>query len=123
MLKLRELPGADGKIGIVGFCFAGRLAFLTAAPIEVDVAVSNYGDGIGNYGREARESRRPRSRFSIGIEIVPVPQIPIGAASERGEGDSGSGKYNRARERYDSVVTALRLSHMRRTYLSIRVDW
>ena len=41
-------PGADGqrRVGALGFCLGGRLAFLAAARAGVDCAVSYYGVGI-----------------------------------------------------------------------------
>jgi carboxymethylenebutenolidase len=42
----RSLPGAKGKVGAVGYCLGGRLAYLTAMQPGVDVAVSYYGVAI-----------------------------------------------------------------------------
>ena len=39
-----ELHG--GKIGAIGYCMGGRLAYLTAAATGVDAAVAYYGGGI-----------------------------------------------------------------------------
>lgn len=36
----------DGRIGIVGFCFGGRVSFLTALRDAIGAAVSFYGGGI-----------------------------------------------------------------------------
>jgi carboxymethylenebutenolidase len=38
--------GAGGKIGAVGYCLGGRLAFMTAARTDVDASVGYYGVGI-----------------------------------------------------------------------------
>jgi carboxymethylenebutenolidase len=43
---LRTQGFADGSIGIVGFCFGGRVAFLTAARRALGAAVTFYGGGI-----------------------------------------------------------------------------
>lgn len=43
---LRAHHACSGDVGIVGYCLGGRLAFLTAAREDVDVAVSYYGVGI-----------------------------------------------------------------------------
>jgi carboxymethylenebutenolidase len=43
---LRAQPGCAGKIGALGFCLGGALAYLTAARCGVDCAVGYYGVGI-----------------------------------------------------------------------------
>jgi len=40
---LRAVPGCTGKVGTMGFCLGGRLAFLTATRTSADAAVSYYG--------------------------------------------------------------------------------
>lgn len=40
---LRDLDGCSGRVGSVGFCLGGRLAYLTATRTDVDAAVSYYG--------------------------------------------------------------------------------
>ena len=56
---LRAMPGATGKVGVVGFCFGGRVAFLTAARTDVDVAISYYGGGIDQHVNEAPSIKCP----------------------------------------------------------------
>jgi carboxymethylenebutenolidase len=43
-----------GKVGVVGYCLGGRLAFMTAARTDVDAAVGYYGVGIDGLLDEAR---------------------------------------------------------------------
>ena len=38
--------GADGKVGAVGYCLGGRLAYMTAARTDVDASVGYYAVGI-----------------------------------------------------------------------------
>ena len=38
--------GDSGKVGVVGYCLGGRLAFMTAARTDVDASVGYYGVGI-----------------------------------------------------------------------------
>ena len=40
---LRDLPGATGRVGTIGFCSGGRQAFLTALELDVQAAVDCYG--------------------------------------------------------------------------------
>jgi carboxymethylenebutenolidase len=43
---LRGRPECTGKVGAIGFCLGGKLAWLAAARAGVDAAVSYYGVGI-----------------------------------------------------------------------------
>ena len=45
---LRALPGVGSKIAALGYCFGGRLAYLTGASGDVDAAIAYYGGGIQN---------------------------------------------------------------------------
>ncbi|MDP6803866.1 MAG: dienelactone hydrolase family protein [Rhodospirillales bacterium] len=49
---LRDLDACDGKVGAVGFCLGGRLAFLTATRTSVDAAVGYYGVALGGHLNE-----------------------------------------------------------------------
>ena len=40
---LRRMDGCSGKVGTVGFCLGGRLAYLTATRTKADAAVGYYG--------------------------------------------------------------------------------
>jgi carboxymethylenebutenolidase len=51
---LRKRPELDGKVGVLGFCLGGKLAYLTACRCDVDVAVGYYGVGIENNLDEAK---------------------------------------------------------------------
>ncbi|MGO4894316.1 dienelactone hydrolase family protein [Flavobacterium sp. W21_SRS_FM6] len=43
---LRSLPAVTAKVGVVGYCMGGQLAYRTAAGSQVDAAVCYYGGGI-----------------------------------------------------------------------------
>jgi carboxymethylenebutenolidase len=49
----RALKGATGKVGAVGFCLGGLLAFLTGTRTDVEAAVGYYGVGIEKHLGEA----------------------------------------------------------------------
>ncbi|MEP7006255.1 MAG: dienelactone hydrolase family protein, partial [Sphingomonas bacterium] len=44
----RAKLGDGGKVGAVGYCLGGRLAFMTATRTDVNASVSYYGVGIDN---------------------------------------------------------------------------
>lgn len=56
---VRKDPGCNGKVGAVGFCLGGLLAFLTATRTDADAAVSYYGVGIEGRVAEAEKLARP----------------------------------------------------------------
>ena len=46
---LKARPECNGKVGVLGFCFGGRYAFLAAAQLPIDVGVSFHGTLIGQH--------------------------------------------------------------------------
>ncbi|MFB4295358.1 dienelactone hydrolase family protein [Actinomadura sp. NTSP31] len=40
---LNSLEGANGKVGVIGYCSGGRQAFLAAVSLDLDAAVDCYG--------------------------------------------------------------------------------
>jgi carboxymethylenebutenolidase len=40
---LTALPGANGKVGVIGYCSGGRQSFLAACSLQLDAAVDCYG--------------------------------------------------------------------------------
>jgi carboxymethylenebutenolidase len=40
---LRDLPGANGRVGVIGYCSGGRQAFLAAVSLPLEAAVDCYG--------------------------------------------------------------------------------
>jgi carboxymethylenebutenolidase len=48
-----------GKVGAVGYCLGGLLAYLTATRTDVDASVGYYGVGIDNYLGEAGKAKKP----------------------------------------------------------------
>lgn len=54
----REKAGG-GKVGAVGYCMGGRLAFMTAARTDADATVGYYGVGIDNLLSETHAIARP----------------------------------------------------------------
>jgi carboxymethylenebutenolidase len=42
----RKMSGANGKVGTMGYCLGGRLAFMMAEQSDADVNISYYGVGL-----------------------------------------------------------------------------
>src|SRR5260221_405254 len=60
-----------GKVGVVGYCWGGQMAFLAAARVNIDAAVAYYGGGI-----------RPRRRCRPGRQAPPrIGQVSCAAGS------------------------------------------
>ncbi len=55
----RQLEGANGKLGAVGYCIGGKIAYLVATKPGVDAAVSYYGIAIYGALDKANEIRCP----------------------------------------------------------------
>jgi carboxymethylenebutenolidase len=56
---VRHDAGCDGKVGAVGYCLGGLLAFLTATRTDVDASVGYYGVGIERHVAEADKLAAP----------------------------------------------------------------
>jgi carboxymethylenebutenolidase len=59
MAYLRRHPACSGKVGAVGFCLGGKLAYLIATRFASDASVGYYGVGIENALEEAADLQRP----------------------------------------------------------------
>jgi carboxymethylenebutenolidase len=55
----RQLPGASGAVGVVGYCLGGRLAYLVAARTDATACISYYGVGIDDHLDEKAKIRNP----------------------------------------------------------------
>lgn len=58
LAALRKLPGT-GKVGTVGYCLGGRLAYLMACRSDVDAAVGYYGVMLQDHLDEAKAIKKP----------------------------------------------------------------
>ncbi len=73
---LRALPETSGKVGAIGFCFGGQLAYLMAARGSVDAAVAYYGGGIHNKLDQAAHIRVPML-FHYAEHDSSIPQTAV----------------------------------------------
>ncbi|MGA7711766.1 MAG: dienelactone hydrolase family protein [Rhizomicrobium sp.] len=82
---LRDVTGCTGKVGAVGYCLGGLLAYLTAARTDSDASVGYYGVNIQNMLGEAKTIKKPLMLHIAGKdEFVPPEaqsQIVTGLAA------------------------------------------
>jgi len=55
----RKLPGANGRVGTMGYCLGGRLALMMAEQSDTDVNISYYGVGLDNLLGDLGKVTRP----------------------------------------------------------------
>lgn len=59
LAALRKHPACSGKVGSVGYCLGGKLAYLMATRSDSDANVGYYGVGIQDQLDEAKNIRKP----------------------------------------------------------------
>jgi carboxymethylenebutenolidase len=75
---VRARPECSGRVGVVGFCFGGRYAFLAAARLDVDAVGAFHGTQIGISLADAPNVRVPLS-FQFGGDDPLTPPAEIEA--------------------------------------------
>jgi carboxymethylenebutenolidase len=65
-----------GKVGVVGYCWGGQLAFLAAARVSIDAAIAYYGGGIN---QQLAHIPRVPMMFHFGDKDT---HIPLSAVDE-----------------------------------------
>jgi carboxymethylenebutenolidase len=73
---VRAELGDGAKVGVVGYCLGGRLAFMTAARTDVDASVGYYGVGIDGLLGEKHAIAHPV------LLHVPVEDHFVGKAAQ-----------------------------------------
>ena len=74
LAALRKHPACSGKVGAVGYCLGGKLAYLMATLTDVDCSVGYYGVGIQDMLGEAKNIKKPLLLHIAGKdEFVPPP--------------------------------------------------
>jgi carboxymethylenebutenolidase len=71
---LRSTKGVNGKVGTLGYCLGGQLAYLSAARTDSDASVGYYGIRIEDRLGEAGKIKKPMLlHIAEGDEYVPPP--------------------------------------------------
>jgi carboxymethylenebutenolidase len=74
LAHLRALPGFTGKVGTIGYCLGGKLAYLMMTRSDVDCGVSYYGVGIENLLDEAANITKPFMMMLAGKDRFVPPE-------------------------------------------------
>jgi carboxymethylenebutenolidase len=109
---IRAHPDCNGKVGAVGFCLGGKLAFLTATRTDADASVSYYGVGLDAHVPEAEKLTRPvllhiaeedqfvpkdaQDRIVEGLKNHPQVQIHTYAGQDHAFARMGGAHYDAA---------------------------
>lgn len=64
-----------GKVGAVGYCLGGRLAYMTAARTDIDASVGYYAVGIDGLLREKHAIARPLMLHIAGNDGFVGPEV------------------------------------------------
>jgi len=68
LAHIRAMPGCSGKVGAVGYCLGGKLAFLMASRSDVDASVSYYGVDLDKLLDEVHDIRMPYLMHIAGLD-------------------------------------------------------
>lgn len=71
---LRTIPECDGKVAVIGYCFGGLMAYLTAARTDVAAASCYYGGGVDTFIGEASAVKCP-IQFHFGAKDAAIPPV------------------------------------------------
>lgn len=78
LAQLRRHAACTGKVGSVGYCLGGKLAFLMSTRTDVDCSVGYYGVGIQDLLGEAGNIRKP-----LALHIAEQDQFTPPEAQEK----------------------------------------
>lgn len=74
-IKAARAKLGGGKVGVVGYCLGGRLAFMAATRTDSDASVGYYGVGIDNLLGEKHAIARPVLLHVAGADHFVTPDI------------------------------------------------
>lgn len=74
-IKVARAPLDGGKVGVVGYCIGGRLAYMTAARTDSDASVGYYGVGIDGLLGEKHAIAKPLLLHIAGADHFVTPDV------------------------------------------------
>ena len=73
--EARNRLGENGKVGCVGFCLGGRLAFMTSLRTDIDASVGYYAVGVDGLLAEKDSIRKPLMLHIAGADHFVTPDV------------------------------------------------
>jgi carboxymethylenebutenolidase len=73
--EARSRLSEGGKVGCVGYCLGGRLAYMTAARTDVDASVGYYAVGLDNILDEKNAIAKPLMLHIAGADGFVPPEV------------------------------------------------
>ena len=127
---LRGLLGGGGKIGVVGYCWGGSVAYLAATRTDANASVGYYGRLIAEHLNEAHAVARPlllhfgaadpsipaELRAKVRAALDPNPRVTIHEYADAGHGfaaTSGKRRDERAAGEADARTEAFFAEYLR----------
>jgi carboxymethylenebutenolidase len=74
-IKYARSSEGCAKVGVVGYCLGGRLAYMTAARTDADASVGYYAVGIDNLLREKHAIANPLLLHIAGADHFVMPDV------------------------------------------------
>jgi carboxymethylenebutenolidase len=75
LAHVRGMKGCSGKVGSVGYCLGGKLAFLMSTRSDIDASVSYYGVQLEKYMGEVHDIRTPLMLHIAGLDKHVPPDV------------------------------------------------
>ncbi len=74
LAHVRQMPDVAGKVGAIGYCLGGKLAYLMMTRSNVDCGVSYYGVGIQDLLGESKNIKKPYLSHIAGKDQFVPPE-------------------------------------------------
>ena len=69
------MPECSGKVGTVGYCLGGKLAFLMSSRSDIEASVGYYGVELEKYLHEVHDIRMPLMLHIAGLDKFVPPDV------------------------------------------------
>ena len=81
---LRNHSACNGKVGVMGYCLGGKMAYLAACRTDADASIGYYGVGIQDMLDEASQISKPLMLHIAGLDKFVPPEAQAEIESRLG---------------------------------------